>query len=334
MATRIAINGFGRIGRLVFRIGWKHPELEFVAINDITTPAMLAHLLKYDSVHGIWNHDITATDSGIVVDGREIPVYAIRTPEEIPWSKHDVDIVVESTGLFRKREQAGKHLLSGVKKVLISAPSPDADGTFVMGANDKDYDKEIHQIITIGSCTTNALVPVVKILWENFGIRRAIMTTIHAYTNDQKILDLPHKKDFRRARAAGMSIIPTTTGAYKVAQAMYPELKGNFYAISVRVPVPDGSMVDLNVELKTETTAEEINRAFKSAADGTLAGILQYSEEPLVSTDIIGNPHSAVFDALSTTVVGDRGTFAKIIAWYDNEFGFSNRMIDILRIML
>ena len=334
MSSRVAINGFGRIGRLVFRIGWGHPELEFVAINDITTPKMLAYLLKYDSVHGIWEHKVESTDNSIIVDGKEIPIYAIKSPEEIPWSKHNVDIVVESTGLFRKREQAAKHLASGVKKVLISAPSPDADGTFVMGVNDDEYDPEIHQIITIGSCTTNGLVPLVKVLWDNFGINRAIMTTIHSYTNDQRILDLPHKKDFRRARAAGMSMIPTSTGAYKVAQAIYPELQGNFYAISVRVPTPDASMIDLNIDLKTETTAEEINRAFKAAADGTMAGIVEYCEDPVVSTDIIGNPHSTVFDALSTTVVGNRGTFAKIISWYDNEFGFSNRMVDMLLKMI
>lgn len=334
MANRIAINGFGRIGRLVFRIGWEHPELEFVAINDITTPQMLAYLLKYDSVHGIWEHDVEANENGILVDGKEVPVYAVRTPEEIPWAKHDIDIVVEATGLFRTRELAAKHLASGVKKVLISAPSSDADGTFVMGVNDKEYDKEVHRVISIGSCTTNGLVPLVKVLWDSFGIKKAIMTTIHSYTNDQRILDLPHKKDFRRARAAGMSIIPTSTGAYKVAQAIYPELQGNFYAISVRVPTPDASMIDLNVDLKAETTADEINRAFKAAADGAMAGILQYCEDPVVSTDIIGNPHSTVFDALSTTVVGNKGTFAKIISWYDNEFGFSNRMVDVLRIML
>ncbi len=333
MAKRIAINGFGRIGRLVFRIGWGDPELEFVAINDITTPEMLAYLLKYDSVHGIWDHEVSHTDNSIIVDGVEIPVYAIKTPAEIPWGDHSVDIVVESTGLFRKREQAMQHLTAGAKKVLISAPSSDADGTFIIGVNEEDYDPQMHTIISIGSCTTNALVPLVKVLMDNFGIENALMTTVHAYTNDQRILDLPHKKDFRRARAAGMSIIPTTTGSYKTAQMIYPELKGKFYAISMRVPVPDASIVDLNVELKTEVTAEEINRAFKKAAETDLAGILQYVEDPIVSTDIIGNPHSSVFDALSTFVLGEKGRFAKILSWYDNEFGFSNRMVDMLKMM-
>ncbi len=332
--TRVAINGFGRIGRLVFRIGWGDPQLEFVAINDITTPQTLAHLLKYDSVHGIWDHEVSATDNSIVVDGNEIPVYAIKTPADLPWREHDVDIVVESTGLFRKREQAAQHIAAGAKKVLISAPAKDViDGTFIIGVNEKDYDKDSHQIISIGSCTTNCLVPVLKVLLDNFGIEEAMMTTVHAYTNDQRILDLPHR-DLRRARAAAMSIIPTTTGAYKTSQLIFPEIKGRIYAIAIRVPVPDASLVDLNVKLKSEVTAEEINRAFRSAAEGPLAGILQYTEDPVVSTDIIGNPHSAVFDALSTTVLGERGTFAKILAWYDNEFGFSNRMVDMLRLMM
>ena len=333
MAKRIAINGFGRIGRLVFRVGWDDPELEFVAINDITTPQMLAHLLKYDSVHGIWNHDVSSTEKSIVVDDIEIPVYAIRDPGELPWNDHSIDVVVESTGLFRKRELASKHLSAGAKKVLISAPSNDCDGTFIFGVNEKDYDAEMQKIVSIGSCTTNALVPLVKVLMDNFGIKNAIMTTVHAYTNDQKILDLPHKKDFRRARAAGMSIIPTTTGSYKTAQMIYPELKGKFYAISIRVPVPDASIVDLNVEIGRDATAEEINRAFAKAADTDMAGILEYCTEPVVSTDIIGNPHSTVFDSLSTTVLGESGTFVKILSWYDNEFGFSNRMVDMLRIM-
>ncbi|MCD6595447.1 type I glyceraldehyde-3-phosphate dehydrogenase [bacterium] len=332
MAKQVAINGFGRIGRLVFRIGWGDPELEFVAINDITTPEMLAHLLKYDSVHGIWDHDVGATENSIVVDDVEIPVYAIRNPGELPWNEHSVDIAVEATGLFRKRELASKHITAGAKKVLLSAPSNDCDGTFIIGVNEKDYDREMHKIISIGSCTTNALVPVVKVLMDNFGIKNAIMTTIHAYTNDQKILDLPHK-DLRRARAAGMSIIPTTTGSYKTAQLIYPELKGKFYAISIRVPVPDASLVDLNVEIGREVTAEEINRAFAIAADNQMAGILQYCKDPLVSTDMIGNPHSSIFDSLFTTVLGNKGTFAKILSWYDNEFGFSNRMVDMLRIM-
>ncbi len=260
-------------------------------------------------------------------------MYSIKNPAEIPWENHSVDIVAECTGLFRSREQANNHISAGAKKVLISAPGKNVDGTFIFGVNEHDYNPEMHDIISIGSCTTNALIPVVKVLMDNFGINNAIMTTVHAYTNDQRILDLPHPKDLRRARAAGMSIIPTTTGAFKMAQMLYPELKGKFYGIALRVPVPDASLVDLNVELKTQVTAENINRAFYKISDGPMAGILEYCKDPIVSTDIIGNPHSTIFDSLSTTVLGEKGTFAKILSWYDNEFGFSNRMIDMLRIM-
>lgn len=332
MAKRIAINGFGRIGRLVMRIGWGSPELEFVAINDITTADINAYLLKYDSVHGVWNHDVKHTENAILVDGKNIPVFAEADPAKLPWKSLEVDIVVESTGKFTEREKAAKHIDAGAKKVFISAPGKNIDGTFIIGVNEKEYDPEQHHIISIGSCTTNALIPMVKVLRENFGIKQALMTTIHAYTNDQRILDMPHK-DPRRARAAGLSMIPTSTGAAKTAGVIYPELVGKFHGISIRVPVFDGSCVDLNVQLSSEVTAEQINQAFKRASEGALAGILQYTEDPIVSIDVVGNPHSCVFDALSTNVIGGKGDFAKLIGWYDNEIGFSHRMIDILKIM-
>ena len=333
MATRIAINGFGRIGRMVFRIGWDNPQLEFVTINDITTPKTLAYLLKYDSVHGIWNHEIEYSDNSIIVDSREIPVFAERNPALLPWKKFDVDIVVESTGLFRQRMKAALHLDAGAKKVLISAPAIDPDGTFVIGVNEKDYDPEKHTIISIGSCTTNGLAPVTKILWDNFGIEKAFMTTIHAYTNDQKILDLPHK-DLRRARAAGMSIIPTTTGAAKAISLVIPELKGRFDGMAIRVPTPDGSVIDLVANLSKEVTVDEINDVFKKASQNSMKGIIQYIEDPIVSIDIVGNSHSSIFDSLATMVMGKKSNMIKILTWYDNEYGFSNRMVDMLQIMM
>lgn len=333
VATRIAINGFGRIGRMVFRIGWDNPQLEFVTINDITTPKTLAYLLKYDSVHGIWNHEIEYSDNSIIVDSREIPVFAERNPALLPWKKFDVDIVVESTGLFRQRMKAALHLDAGAKKVLISAPAIDPDGTFVIGVNEKDYDPEKHTIISIGSCTTNGLAPVTKILWDNFGIEKAFMTTIHAYTNDQKILDLPHK-DLRRARAAGMSIIPTTTGAAKAISLVIPELKGRFDGMAIRVPTPDGSVIDLVANLSKEVTVDEINDVFKKASQNSMKGIIQYIEDPIVSIDIVGNSHSSIFDSLATMVMGKKSNMIKILTWYDNEYGFSNRMVDMLQIMM
>ena len=333
VATRIAINGFGRIGRMVFRIGWDNPHLEFVTINDITTPKTLAYLLKYDSVHGIWNHEIEYSDNSIIVDSREIPVFAERNPALLPWKKFDVDIVVESTGLFRQRMKAALHLDAGAKKVLISAPAIDPDGTFVIGVNEKDYDPEKHTIISIGSCTTNGLAPVTKILWDNFGIEKAFMTTIHAYTNDQKILDLPHK-DLRRARAAGMSIIPTTTGAAKAISLVIPELKGRFDGMAIRVPTPDGSVIDLVANLSKEVTVDEINDVFKKASQNSMKGIIQYIEDPIVSIDIVGNSHSSIFDSLATMVMGKKSNMIKILTWYDNEYGFSNRMVDMLQIMM
>jgi glyceraldehyde 3-phosphate dehydrogenase len=333
VATRIAINGFGRIGRMVFRIGWDNPQLEFVTINDITTPKTLAYLLKYDSVHGIWNHEIEYSDNSIIVDSREIPVFAERNPALLPWKKFDVDIVVESTGLFRQRMKAALHLDAGAKKVLISAPAIDPDGTFVIGVNEKDYDPEKHTIISIGSCTTNGLAPVTKILWDNFGIEKAFMTTIHAYTNDQKILDLPHN-DLSRARAAGMSIIPTTTGAAKAISLVIPELKGRFDGMAIRVPTPDGSVIDLVANLSKEVTVDEINDVFKKASRNSMKGIIQYIEDPIVSIDIVGNSHSSIFDSLATMVMGKKSNMIKILTWYDNEYGFSNRMIDMLQIMM
>ena len=335
MATKVAINGFGRIGRLVFRIGWGNPNLEFVAINDITTPKVLAHLLKYDSVHGIWGHEVSYTENSIIVDGKEIPVFAITDPSQLPWKDFEVDIAVESTGRFREREKAELHLKAGAKKVLISAPArgKGADGTFIIGVNHKDYDPEKHHIITIGSCTTNAIVPLAKVLWDNFGIEYGYMTTVHAYTNDQRILDLPHK-DLRRARAAAMSIIPTTTGAAKTVGKIITELEGRFDGISMRVPVPDGSIVDLVAVLGKEVTVDDINGALRAAAEGDMKGIIEYTEDPIVSTDIIGNPHSCIFDAASTKVMGERSRFIKVLAWYDNEYGFSNRMVDMLVMMM
>jgi glyceraldehyde 3-phosphate dehydrogenase len=331
MGVRIGINGFGRIGRLVLRAGIGDPGLEFVAINDITDSGTLAHLLKYDSIHGLFEGEIRSEEDGIDVDGRRIKIYAERDPANIPWDKHKVDIVVESTGLFRKREQAEKHLKGSVKKVLISAPAKGHDGTFVQGVNFDQYDSTKHNIICIGSCTTNCLAPVVKVLHDSFKITRAFMTTIHAYTNDQMILDLPHK-DLRRARAAALSMIPTTTGAAKAISEVIPEMKGRIDGVAVRVPTPDGSLVDLVAELETDVNVETINAAMKKAADGPMKGVLEYTEEPIVSVDIVGNPHSSIFDALSTMVTGKN--MVKVFSWYDNEWGFSCRMIEMLKMMM
>ena len=334
MAIRCAINGFGRIGRLVLRAGLDDADFEFVAVNDVTNAGTLAHLLKYDSVHGILDKDVSATDSFIKVGGKEIKVFSEKDPAKLPWKDLGIDVVIESTGKFRSPDDARKHIEGGAKKVLLSAPwkgKSDDILSIVMGVNDGLYDPAKHHMVSTASCTTNCLAPVCKVLNENFGIVKGQMTTVHAYTNDQMILDLPHS-DLRRARAAGVSIIPTSTGAAKAIGLVIPELDGKLSAIAMRVPTADGSVVDLNVEVGKSTKAEEVNAAFKKAA-GTapLEGYLQYSEEPLVSVDIIGNPHSAIFDAGMTSVSG--GNLVKVLAWYDNEWGYSNRMIDMMNLI-
>ena len=330
MSVRIGINGFGRIGRLVLRAGYDDPGLEFVAINDITDAKTLAHLFKYDSIHGRFKGDTKEGKDSIEVDGKSIRIFAESDPAKIPWGDLGVDVVVESTGLFKTRESAGKHLQAGAKKVLISAPAKGHDGTFVQGVNFDEFDKKKHDIISIGSCTTNCLAPIVKVLHDNFKIARGFMTTIHAYTNDQKILDLPHS-DLRRARAAAMSMIPTTTGAAKAISEVIPDMKGRLDGVAVRVPTPVGSLVDLVADLETEISVKSVNSAMQKAAEGPMKGVLQYMEEPIVSVDVVGNPHSSIFDALSTMVTG--GNMVKVFSWYDNEWGFSCRMIDMLKKM-
>jgi glyceraldehyde 3-phosphate dehydrogenase len=324
--TKIGINGFGRIGRNVFRAMMNHPELEVVAVNDLTDSKTIAHLLKYDSVHGKLLADVQVTDNGFSVDGKEVVVLAERDPGQLKWADYGVDIVIESTGRFTKREDASKHLNGGAKKVIISAPAKNEDITIVMGVNHQKYDPEAHTVISNASCTTNCLAPVAKVLHENFGIRRGLMTTVHAYTNDQQILDLPHK-DLRRARAAGESIIPTTTGAAKAVSLVLPELAGKLNGFAMRVPTKNVSVVDLVAELEKEVDVEQVNEALKKEAEGKLKGILNYSEEPLVSIDYNGDPHSSTVDALSTMVL--EGNMVKVVAWYDNEWGYSNRVVDL-----
>src|SRR6202165_3510368 len=320
MAVKVGINGFGRIGRNIFRTALGDQDIDFVAVNDLTDTKTLAHLLKYDSVLGNLHHDISATETGIGVEGREFRVFSQRDPAAIDWESVGAEIVLESTGFFTKAEDAGKHLRGPVKKVIISAPAKNEDITIVLGVNEGKYDPAAHHIISNASCTTNCLAPVAKVIHEQFGIRSAQMTTIHSYTNDQNLLDLPHK-DLRRARAAGLSMIPTSTGAAKAVAEVIPELKGKLNGTAVRVPTPNVSLVDLTVETEKPVTAESINAAFKAAAQGKLKGVLQSSDEPTVSIDYNGNPHSAIFDATNTFVITD--TFAKVFAWYDNEVGFS-----------
>jgi len=332
MAKRkVAINGFGRIGRNFLRSALKNPEFaggfEVVAVNDLTDAATLAHLLKYDSVHGLFNGEVKAGEGEIIVNGSHIKVLAQRDPALLPWKDMEVEIVVESTGFFTDRDGAAKHLQAGASKVIISAPAKKPDVTIVLGVNDKDYDPAKHHIISNASCTTNCLAPVVKVLHDAFGIKRGFMNTVHAYTNDQNILDLPHK-DLRRARAAALSIIPTTTGAAKAVAEVMPELKGKLDGRAIRVPVPDGSIVDLVVEVEKPTTIEEVNAKLKEAADGRLKGILQYTEDPIVSCDIIGNPHSSIFDSKCTNVMN--GNLIDVVAWYDNEWGYSCRIVDLV----
>ncbi|WZY00532.1 type I glyceraldehyde-3-phosphate dehydrogenase [Bacillus sp. FSL W7-1360] len=327
MATKIGINGFGRIGRNVFRAALQNDQVEIVAINDLTDANMLAHLLKYDTVHGVLDVEIEAKDNMLIVDGQEVHVSAERDPANIGWSKHGVEVVVESTGFFTKRADAAKHLEAGAKKVIISAPATDEDITVVMGVNEDKYDASAHEVISNASCTTNCLAPFAKVLNDQFGIRRGMMTTVHSYTNDQQILDLPHK-DYRRARAAAENIIPTSTGAAKAVALVLPELKGKLNGGAMRVPTPNVSLVDLVVELDKDVTAEEVNGALKQAAEGDLKGILAYSEAPLVSKDYNGNPHSSTVDGLSTMVM--EGNMVKVISWYDNESGYSHRVVDLV----
>ncbi len=329
MAVRVGINGFGRIGRNVLRaaVAAKNTSIEFVGVNDITDTKTLAHLLKYDSVHGRFPGTVEAKSDAIVVNGREIKVSATKEPEKLPWKELGVTVVLESTGRFTDRDGAAKHLAAGAKKVIISAPAKGDDITIVMGVNHAKYDPAKHHIISNASCTTNCLVPVVKVVLDNWGFVHGFMTTVHSYTNDQQILDLPHK-DLRRARAAALSIIPTTTGAAKATSLVLPELKGKIDGISLRVPTPDVSVVDLTAEVSKKTTIEEVNAAFKRAAQGDLKGILDVSDEPLVSVDYIGNQFSSVIDAQSTNVID--GTLVHISSWYDNEMGYSSRCVDLL----
>src|SRR3954462_1820038 len=330
MAVKVGINGFGRIGRNVYRASIGDPEINFVAVNGLTDTKTLAHLLKYDSVLGNLDHEITATENGIKVEGDEFRVFSERDPAAIDWESVGAEIVIESTGHFTKAEDAKKHLRGSVKKVIISAPAKNEDITIVLGVNDAAYDPREHHIISNASCTTNCLAPVAKVIHERFGIRTAQMTTIHSYTNDQQLLDLPHK-DLRRARAAALSMIPTSTGAAKAVALVLPELKGKFDGISVRVPTPNVSLVDVVIEVERETTSEEVNTALKNAANEELRGILAFSEEPLVSTDFRKNSNSSIVDAEYTKVIG--GNLVKILSWYDNEWGYSCRVRDLVKFL-
>jgi len=323
----------GRIGRLFTRAAFQHPEygksFEIVAFNDLADNKTTAFLLQYDSVHRKWNKKVEATEKGIRIDGQEFVGFQEPDPAKIPWDKAEVDLVVESTGRFTDRENAAKHLRNGVKKVLISAPSKNADVTIVPGVNDEMLDVKKHDVISGASCTTNCLAPMVKVLLDNFGIKKGFMTTVHAYTNDQRVLDLVHR-DLRRARAAALSIIPTTTGAARALHLVIPEVKGKLHGIALRVPVADGSITDLVAIVEREVSVDEVREAYKKAAEGKMKGILEYTEEPLVSVDIIGNPHSCIIDGLNVMVLGDRNDIVKVLGWYDNEWGYSNRLVDII----
>ena len=331
MAIRVAINGFGRIGRLLFRAAIERKaKIDFVAVNDVTDAKTLAHLLKYDSVHGPFPGEVKATENSIIVNGKEIKVLSQKDPAQLPWKDLNVYLVVESTGLFTKREDAAKHLQAGAKKVLISAPAENPDITIVLGVNHDKYDHKNHNIISNASCTTNCVAPVAKVLHENFGVKAGLMTTAHAYTNDQRVLDLVHR-DLRRARAAAINIIPTTTGAARAAGLVLPELKGKLDGLALRVPVPNVSITDLTAVLEKDVTKEEVNAAFKKAAEGPLKGILAYTEEPIVSSDVNHTTYSAIVDGLSTMVVA--GNLVKVLAWYDNEWGFSCRMVELIELI-
>ena len=328
MAVKVGINGFGRIGRNIYRTSIGDPEIDFVAVNDLTDTKTLAHLLKYDSVLGNLDHEITSTENGIKVEGDEFRVFSQRDPAAIDWESVGAEVVVESTGLFTKAEDAKKHLRGSVKKVIISAPAKGEDVTIVLGVNENMYNAAEHNIISNASCTTNCLAPVAKVIHEKFGIKNALMNTIHSYTNDQQLLDLPHK-DLRRARAAALSMIPTSTGAAKAVALVIPELKGKFDGISVRVPTPNVSLVDVVINVEKVTTTEEVNQVLKNAANEEMKGILAFSEEPLVSIDFRGNPNSSIVDAENTKVIG--GTCIKILSWYDNEWAYSCRVRDLVK---
>ncbi len=330
MAIRIGINGFGRIGRNVLRASLGDPALEFVAVNDLTDAKTLAYLLKYDSVHGILDASVEAKDNHLLVDSRPIKILAQKDPKALPWKDLGVDYVIESTGRFTNRADAALHLAAGAKRVVISAPSKDADATFVLGVNEKTYDPKAHQVVSNASCTTNCLAPVAKVILERFGIKHGLMTTVHSYTNDQQLLDLPHK-DLRRARAAAVSMIPTSTGAAKALHLVIPQLKGKLDGMAIRVPTPNVSMIDLTAELEQDAAPADVNAAFRTASQGPLQGILQYSEDPVVSVDMNGNAHSCILDAPLTTGLDKR--MIKVIAWYDNEWGYSCRIRDLLKYM-
>ena len=333
MSIRVAINGFGRTGRAAFRAALESgADIEWIAINDVVDPAMLAQLLKYDTVYGRFDRTVAAAEGGIVVDGSEIATLMQRDPADLPWRELGVDVVIESTGRFRTRADAAKHLEAGARKVIVSAPAKEPDVTVALGINFEDYDPEQHDIISNASCTTNCLAPVAKLLHESVGIRHGVMTTVHAYTGDQMLLDGPHK-DYRRARAAAAKLVPTSTGAAKAIGLVVPELAGKLNGFAVRVPIPTGSLVDLTIESERPTSVEEVNSFFEARADrGELEGILQYSEEPLVSSDVVKSPYSSIFDAPLTTVVD--GTQVKVVAWYDNEWGYSNRLVELAQRIL
>jgi glyceraldehyde 3-phosphate dehydrogenase len=329
MPVRVGINGFGRIGRNVFRAAYEQgAEIEWLAVNDLIDPKTIAHLLKYDSNYGPFPGTVQATDTGFTVDGQEIRVLGERDPAALPWEELGADVVIESTGRFTDRENASKHLSAGAKKVVISAPATNPDVTVVLGVNfDEAYDRDSHEIVSNASCTTNCLAPVAKVLHDTIGIKHGLMTTIHAYTADQNLQDMPHR-DLRRARAAAINLIPASTGAAKAIGVVIPELNGKLHGFAVRAPVPTGSVVDLTVETTRETTVEEINQAMKAAADGPMQGLLRYTEDPIVSSDIVKSPHSSIFDSQLTAVMD--GTMVKVVSWYDNEWGYSNRVVDLV----
>ncbi len=332
MKTKVGINGFGRIGRNAFKAAFeKDADFDIVAINDITSPATLAHLLKYDSIFGKFDAEVTATEDTIVVNGKEIKILAVRNPEDLPWKALGVEIVLESTGLFTKKADAEKHIKAGAKKVIISAPATDEDITIVLGVNEDKYDAKLHHVISNASCTTNCLAPIAKVIDEEFGIIKGLVTTIHSYTNDQRILDLPHS-DLRRARAATLSMIPTTTGAAKAVGLVLPKLNGKLNGMSMRVPTPDVSVVDLVCDVLKPATKESVNAALRKAAEGEMKGILAYCEEPLVSIDFKGDPTSSIVDALSTMVI--EGNMIKVLSWYDNEWAYSSRVVDLMEYVI
>jgi glyceraldehyde 3-phosphate dehydrogenase len=331
MTTKVGINGFGRIGRAVFKCILNDPEcsnFEIVGINDLTDSATLAHLLKYDSVQGVSSHEIQSDSEGLIINGKHIKIIAERDPVNLPWKQLGVDIVIESTGLFTKRDAAKKHIAAGAKKVIISAPATDPDVTIVLGVNEESYNSSEHQIVSNASCTTNCLAPLAKVMHESFGIKKGLMTTIHSYTNDQKILDLPHS-DLRRARAANLSIIPTTTGAAKAVALVLPEIKGKLDGMAIRVPTPNVSLIDLVVEVEKNTSVEEVNQTLRDASDGPLNKIMRFEEKPLVSIDFNGDSCSSIIDGISTKVI--EGNMVKVLSWYDNEWGYSNRVKDLLK---